>query len=84
MPLTYAGAAGAVLQTGQRIGTSVGLAVILAVTFAVKDAFNWEVGAAAGFLTISTAFFATLLVAVADDRGDTKAVNLSRIAEPPH
>ncbi|WP_306438384.1 MFS transporter [Corynebacterium sp. 5QC2CO] len=84
VPLTYAGAAGAVLQTGQRIGTSVGLAVILAVTFAVKDAFNWEAGAAAGFLTIIMAFFLTLLGAVADDRGDTKEVNLSRVAEPPH
>lgn len=68
MPLNYAGAAGAVLQTGQRIGTSIGLSVILAVTFAVKDASDWTYGTIAGFIAITVAFALTLIVAIVDDR----------------
>lgn len=68
VPLNYAGAAGAILQTGQRIGTSVGLAVILAVAFAVKDAADWQWGVIAGMLAIAITFALTLIVAFADLR----------------
>ena len=34
VPLDYAGSSGAVMQTGQRIGTSIGIAVITSAAFA--------------------------------------------------
>jgi MFS family permease len=37
VPLQYAGSAGGVLQTGQRVGTSVGIAAITGVAFATLD-----------------------------------------------
>ncbi len=79
VPLAYAGTAGAVLQTGQRIGTSVGLAVILAVTFAVKDAYQWQWGIVAGYLTIVAIFVVTVAVAVKDARLDTPSATLKKL-----
>src|SRR5690606_28803522 len=50
--LEYAGGSGAVMQTGQRIGTSVGIAVITAAVFAVLAVSDWAVAVAAGFALI--------------------------------
>ena len=38
VPLQYAGSSGGILQTGQRVGTSVGIAVITSATFTVLGA----------------------------------------------
>ena len=59
VPLEYAGAAGGILQTGERIGVSIGIAVITGLTFRVSHSSGWEVAAQAGLL----AFVGTIAVA---------------------
>src|SRR5699024_3673668 len=41
VPLQYAGSSGGIMQTGQRIGTSVGIALITALAFAVLARRDW-------------------------------------------
>ena len=50
VPLEYAGAAGGILQTGQRIGTSIGIAAITGITFRTAGASGWGTAAQAGLL----------------------------------
>lgn len=72
VPLAYAGSSGAILQTGQRIGTSVGIAVITAATFATLDAgSSWASAIMVGFGVIALVVLVALLVAIKDlrDRG---------------
>jgi len=52
VPLEYAGAAGGILQTGERIGTSIGIAVITGLTFRVSHSSGWEAAAQAGLLAV--------------------------------
>lgn len=49
VPLEYAGSSGAIVQTGQRIGTSVGIAVITAAVFATLEFSSWSVAVITGF-----------------------------------
>lgn len=72
VPLAYSGAAGGVLQTAQRIGTAMGLAVITAVAFAVLEASTWAVAITAGFAAVTGALLLTLAVAVVDLRGSRR------------
>ena len=53
VPLKYAGSAGGVLQTGQRIGTSMGLAIMTALAFAVTAISDWNIGMIASFAAIA-------------------------------
>ncbi len=53
VPLRYAGSAGGVLQTGQRIGTSMGLAIMTALAFAVVAASDWDAAMIWSFAAIS-------------------------------
>ncbi len=72
VPLAYAGSSGAIMQTGQRIGTSIGIAVITAATFASLDATSsWATAVMVGFSVIALVVLLTLAVAVKDlyDRG---------------
>ncbi len=73
VPLEYAGSAGGVLQTGQRIGTAMGLGVITAVAFAVLDGSGWPLAVTAGFATTAGLLLVTLVVAVLDVRRGTAA-----------
>ncbi|MCQ9615699.1 MFS transporter [Paenalcaligenes niemegkensis] len=67
VPLDYAGSSGAIMQTGQRIGTSIGIAMITAATFASLDASSsWATAVMVGFSVISFVMLLTLLVAVKD------------------
>lgn len=49
VPLDYAGSSGAVMQTGQRIGTSIGIAVITAAVFASHAVTSWSNAVIIGF-----------------------------------
>ncbi len=73
VPLDYAGSSGAIMQTGQRIGTSVGIAVITAAVFATLTVTSWSMAVAIGFGTIALVIFLALLIAVKDQRQRTKA-----------
>ncbi|MDN6298373.1 MAG: MFS transporter [Halomonas sp.] len=66
VPLAYAGSSGAIMQTGQRIGTSVGIAVLTAVVFALLDKTSWPVAAACGFGLIALVICGALGIAVKD------------------
>ena len=70
VPQAYAGSSGAVLQTGQRIGTAIGLAVITAIVFATLHGTNadWPLSIVAGFGVILSMCLASLGFAVADQR----------------
>ena len=69
VPLDYAGSSGAVMQTGQRIGTSVGIAVITGIAFAVLSvSSSWPMAFTAGFLAIFLVLLLALAVAVKDLR----------------
>lgn len=68
VPLRYSGSAGGVLQTGQRIGTAVGLALVTAIFFATLGASDWQTAFTTGFAVIAAVVLVTLLVALADER----------------
>lgn len=68
VPLSYAGSSGAIMQTGQRIGTSIGIAVITAAAFATLSIASWPVAIAAGFGLIALVVLAALGVAIKDLR----------------
>ncbi|WP_308203225.1 MFS transporter [Georgenia satyanarayanai] len=68
VPLEYAGSAGGVLQTGQRIGTAMGLGIITAIAFAVLDGSGWPLAVTAGFAATAALLLITLVVAVLDAR----------------
>ncbi|MGO1461786.1 MAG: MFS transporter [Marinobacter sp.] len=68
VPLAYAGSSGAIVQTGQRIGTSVGIAVITAIVFAVLPHSSWPVAVSLGFTTIALIILLALIMAWKDLR----------------
>lgn len=68
VPLTYAGSSGAVMQTGQRIGTSVGIAMITGAVFAILSVASWTIAFIAGFGLIAVVMLLALLVAIMDWR----------------
>ncbi|MFB1010839.1 MAG: MFS transporter [Thiopseudomonas sp.] len=52
VPIAYAGSSGAIMQTGQRIGTSVGIAVITALVFTLLQHTGWHQAISLGFAAI--------------------------------
>lgn len=68
VPLEYAGSSGGIMQTGQRIGTSVGIAVITALAFATLAVSDWSTAFMVGFAGISAVVGVTLVIAYADQR----------------
>ncbi len=74
VPLRYAGSSGGIMQTGQRVGTAVGIAVITALAFGVLGVSNWAVAFNVGFLGIIVIVVLALLVAYADLKSRRKGV----------
>ena len=68
VPLEYAGAAGGILQTGERIGASIGIAVITGLTFRVSHSSGWEAAAQVGLLAVVAAIAVSAAVAAHDLR----------------
>lgn len=68
VPLEYAGSSGAIMQTGQRIGTSVGIAIITAAVFASLAMWSWPIAVVIGFGLIALMVLAALGVAFKDQR----------------
>lgn len=66
VPIKYAGSSGAIMQTGQRIGTSVGIAMITAIVFATLNYSNWSNSVALGFAVIILIMMLALAVAIRD------------------
>lgn len=76
VPLAYAGSSGAIMQTGQRIGTSVGIAVITAIVFAVRPLSSWPIAASVGFAAIILIILLALAMAFKDLR-DRRVISQS-------
>lgn len=74
VPLEYAGSSGAIMQTGQRIGTSVGIAMITAAVFASLALWSWSIAIVIGFALIALVVLAALGVALKDQRDRKKIV----------
>ncbi|WGW11099.1 MFS transporter [Saxibacter everestensis] len=73
VPNQYAGSAGGAMQTGQRVGTSIGLAVITAVTFAALGTGpgavdRWPFAFAMGMLMVIGFITLALLIGLSDTR----------------
>ena len=72
VPLEYSGSAGGILQTSQRIGGAMGLAVVTGAVFAVLETSNWATAMMAGRANIAAIVLATLGGALQEMRGRTK------------
>lgn len=66
VPLQYAGSSGAIMQTGQRMGTSIGIAVITAAVFGSLQVTGWSTAVAVGFGLIALVVLSALLMAYKD------------------
>ncbi|NNC22558.1 MFS transporter [Salinisphaera sp. USBA-960] len=75
VPLHYAGSSGAIMQTGQRIGTSIGIAMITAAVFAALTVTSWPIAVTAGFILIGLVILSALGMAFKDlhDRAKSSA-----------
>jgi len=74
VPLDYAGSSGAIMQTGQRIGTSIGIAMITAAVFWTLDGFSsWHIATATGFGVISAVVVLALVFAYKDQNDRRKS-----------
>lgn len=70
VPMAYAGAAGGVMQTGQRIGTAVGIALNTAIFFAAQAAFGWTPAILLTFGSIAAIVAVSGVVGVIDWKQD--------------
>lgn len=68
VPLQYAGSSGGVMQTGQRIGTSVGITVISSLAFVLLGRWDWTQAATGGFFAVGVIVVLALLVSARDLR----------------
>ncbi|GGC91679.1 MFS transporter [Tersicoccus solisilvae] len=68
VPLEYAGSAGGIMQTGQRVGTSVGIAVITAAAFTVLSSGGWANAISVGFGLVALVLLVALGVGLVDER----------------
>ncbi|WP_050526094.1 MFS transporter [Pseudorhodobacter aquimaris] len=68
VPLEYAGSSGAIMQTGQRIGTAIGIAVITAAVFATLAVSSWGTAMIMGLALVALVVMLALLVALKDLR----------------
>lgn len=69
VPAHVSGVAGGVMQTGQRVGTSVGTALITSMLFGVAASFSWNWAFVAAFGTIMVMVLAAMSVALIDIMG---------------
>lgn len=67
-PVAHAGSSGALISTSQRIGSSVGMALVTAVAFAVLRVANWHVAVLAGLGCIIGLVAVSTWVGVVDHR----------------
>ncbi|MHA3723985.1 MFS transporter [Leucobacter sp. HY1910] len=66
VPLKYAGSSGGIMQTGQRMGTSMGIAMITALAFSVLAATDWATAFITSFAAIGVVVVAALAVGYRD------------------
>ena len=73
VPVDYAGSSGGVMQTGQRVGTAIGIAIVTAVFFVVQPIAGYGAAIVAGFGFIALVIvFAGIIGLVGLARGRAK------------
>ncbi|PRB72824.1 MFS transporter [Arthrobacter sp. MYb213] len=78
VPVENSGSAGGLMQTSQRIGTAVGIAVITAIFYGVNHLSGWTNAMSLSFVAIAVLVLITMCVAIADlRRGHRDLVSLS-------
>lgn len=82
VPLRYAGAAGGVMQTGQRIGTAVGVAAITNLMYSVLPGNGWARAFIDSFELIAVIMLLAALVALVDILGARRDRRRPRIPAP--
>ncbi|MCT1460348.1 MFS transporter [Aestuariimicrobium sp. p3-SID1156] len=73
VPLHYAGSAGGVIQTGQRIGTAMGIATISSFALGLVAGHGWGVALAGGLAAVMVMMAAALMVGLVDLRASRRA-----------
>lgn len=68
VPIDYAGSSGAIMQTGQRMGTSIGIAVITAAVFGSLNLTGWALATMIGFGVILLVIIVSIGFAYKDKR----------------
>lgn len=72
VPIQYAGSSGGIMQTGQRIGATVGIAILTATAFATHTATgDWATAFIAGLIVALVITLAAMVVAIIDERQRT-------------
>ncbi|MFF0817455.1 MFS transporter [Rhodococcus sp. NPDC003318] len=77
VPVGQSGSAGGLVQTSQRIGTAIGIAMITAIFFATQQRTSWDAAMIVALTSIAAVVLATLAVAVADQRKRSAALTAS-------
>lgn len=77
VPVENSGSAGGLMQTSQRVGTAVGIAMITAVFYGVNHTLGYPSAMTLSFAAISILVLATLWVAVIDWRHGHRKTELS-------
>ena len=72
VPLPYAGAAGGIIQTGERIGTAIGISAITGLAFSVAQGSGWHTASQVGLGAIAAVIAVSALVAWADLRASAR------------
>lgn len=66
VPVEYAGSSGGVMQTGQRVGTAIGIAIVTAVFFVVQGMAGYGAAIVAGFGFIAAVMVFAGLIGIVD------------------
>ncbi|MDN6748262.1 MAG: MFS transporter, partial [Brevibacterium sp.] len=66
VPVEYAGSSGGVMQTGQRVGTAIGIAIVTAVFFVVEGLAGYGAAIVAGFGFIAAVMIIAGLIGIVD------------------
>ena len=82
VPLEYAGAAGGVMQTGQRIGTAVGVAAITNLLYSVLPEHGWAKAFIDSFELIAVIMLLAAVIALVDIVGSRRDRRRPRIPAP--
>lgn len=73
VPLQYAGSAGGVIQTGQRIGTAMGIATLSSFALGLVNTHPWDIALAGGLGVVIAVCVVSLAVGLVDLRASRNA-----------
>ncbi|MDN5587618.1 MAG: MFS transporter [Brevibacterium sp.] len=66
VPVEYAGSSGGVMQTGQRVGTAIGIAIVTALFFVVQGMAGYGAAIVAGFGFIAAVMVFAAIIGIVD------------------